>query len=245
MKKLVVVAGMLFAGMAAFSQIVDTTAPAKKTSAVQFDKAGDHLMFQLSVDNWAGAPDSVSKRMTGISRGFNFYIMLNKPFKTNPHFSVAFGLGVSTSSIFFEKTEVDITAAGTTLPFRNLDSSDHFQKYKLATTYLEAPIEIRYVFNPKNDARSWKIALGVKVGLMLDAHTKGKTLVNKNESVIGSYTEKQSRSTFFNSNRLVGTLRVGYGHFSLFGAYSLSTLIRDGSGPQFRPYQIGLTLSGL
>jgi len=106
-------------------------------------------MFQLSVDNWAGAPDSVSKRMTGISRGFNFYIMLNKPFKSNPHFSIAFGLGVSNSNIFFEKTEVDITAAGTTLPFRNLDSSDHFQKYKLATTYLEAPVEIRYLFNPK------------------------------------------------------------------------------------------------
>jgi len=30
MKKLVVVAGMLLAGMAAFSQIVDTTAPAKR-----------------------------------------------------------------------------------------------------------------------------------------------------------------------------------------------------------------------
>ena len=217
----------------------------KDWSKVNIDKAGDHLMIQLSKDNWAGVPDSISSRMKGLSRGLNVAIMLNKPFKSDPRWSVALGLGVSHSSIFFKKTSVDLKATSTRLPFKNLDSSDHFKKYKLATTFVEVPIELRYTFDPVNEKKSWKIALGVKVGTMLNAHTKGKTLQNKNDGTISSYTEKISKRTYFNGTRLAATARVGIGSFSLFGAYSITSLIKDVAGPGVRPYQIGLCISGL
>jgi len=217
----------------------------KDWSKVNIDKAGDHLMIQLSKDNWTGAPDSISGRMKGLSRGLNVAIMLNKPFKSDPRWSVALGLGVSHSSIFFKKTAVDLKATSTRLPFKNLDSSDHFKKYKLATTFVEVPIELRYTFDPVNEKKSWKIALGVKVGTMLNAHTKGKTLQNKSDATTSSYTEKISKRTYFNSTRLAATARVGIGSFSLFGAYSITSLIKDVAGPTVRPYQIGLCISGL
>lgn len=220
--------------------------PKKDWSKVKIDRAGDHLMFQLSSDHLGGAPDSINSRTKGLSRGLNFYVMLNKPFKTDPRFSVAFGVGISTSGIFFNKTSIGVTATGTTvLPFTNLDSSNYFKKYKLATTFLEAPIELRYTFDPENEDKSWKLALGIKVGTMLDAHTKGKTLLNKTGGTLNAYTEKESKSSFFNSTRLSGTARVGIGHFSLFGAYSITSFLKDGAGPTIRPYQIGIALSGL
>lgn len=217
----------------------------KDWSKVKIDKAGDHFMFQISKDGWSGTPDSVGSRMNGLSRGINVAIMLNKPFKTDPRWSVAFGLGVSHSSIFFKNTSVDIKSAAVQLPFRNLDSTDHFKKYKLATTFVEAPIELRYTTNPVSDKKSWKFALGVKVGTMLNAHTKGKTLQNKNNSNIGNYTEKISKRSYFNSTRLAGTARVGIGNFSIFTAYSITPILKDVSGATMRPYQIGLCLSGL
>ena len=217
----------------------------KDWSKVKIDRAGDHLMLQLSSDHWSGAPDSINNRMKGFSRGLNFHIMLNKPFKSDPRLSVAFGVGISSSNIFFSKTNVGINTTGNVLSFANADSSNYFKKYKLVTAFLEAPIELRYTFDPVNEDKSWKLAIGVKVGTMLDAHTKGKTLLNKSGTTINSYTEKQSKSTLFNSTRLVGTARVGIGHFSIFGAYTITTFLKDGAGPTIRPYQIGIALSGL
>ena len=217
----------------------------KDWSKVDVERAGDHIMLQLSSDHWSGAPDSISSRIKGLSRGLNFYIMVNKPFKTDPRWSIAFGLGVGTSSILFNKTIIGVTSTSTLLPFTNLDSSSYFKKYKLATSFLEVPIELRYTFNPANEAKSWKVAAGVKVGTMLNAHTKGKTMLNKTGGVIGNYTEKESSKNFFNTTRLVGTARVGIGHWSLFGAYSITSLLKDAAGPAIKPFQIGITLSGL
>ncbi len=217
----------------------------KDWSKVRIDRAGDHLMLQLSYDNWSEKPDSIKNRMKGLSRGFNFYVMLNKPFKTDPRWSVGFGVGVSTSGMYFKNTNIGLTSNSILLPFTNLDSSSHFKKYKLATTFLEAPIELRYTFDPENEDKSWKVAIGVKVGTMLNAHTKGKTFVNRSGSTLNAYTEKESKKLFLNSTRIAATARIGVGHFSLFGAYSITSFLKEGAGPAMHPYQIGLAISGL
>jgi len=217
----------------------------KDWSKEVMDRAGDHFMVQFGVNNWAGTPDSISSRIKGFSRGVNVAVMINKPFKTDPRWSVALGLGISNSSVFFENTSIDLKSSSTLLPFRNLDSSDRFKKYKLATTFAEVPIELRYTFDPVNQKKSWKIAVGVKVGTMINAHTKGKTLQNKNNSTINAYTEKITKRTFFNGTRLAATARVGIGNFSLFGSYAITALIKDVAGAAIRPYQIGLCVSGL
>jgi hypothetical protein len=140
---------------------------------------------------------------------------------------------------------VDVKATGTKLPFRNLDSLDRFKKYKVATTFLEVPIELRYTLHPERENKNWKFAIGVKLGTMLNAHTKGKNLVNKNGGTINSYTLKETKRTFFNGTRMMATARIGIGHFSLIGAYQLNSLLKEGSGPDMKPLQIGLCISGL
>ncbi len=237
--------GFVLTALIIFTAASAQLKPKKDWSKIEIDQSGDHFMLQLSYDHWSGAPDSISSRFKGISRGLNFYVMMNKPFKTDPRMSVAFGLGVGTSGILFNKTSIGITSTGTQMPFANLDSSNHFKKYKLATSFLEVPIELRYTADPSNEGKSWKAAIGVKIGTMLNAHTKGKTLVSSTGGTVNSYTEKEASKRFFNTTRLSATARVGIGHFSLFGAYAITTLLKDGAGPSIRPYQIGITLSGL
>ena len=239
MKKIVLVAVAFVVTSAAFAQ------KAKKDWSKVTSRPGDHIMFQLTSDQWSGTPDSVSSHFKGLSRGANVYVMMDKPFKGNPHMSFAFGVGIGTSNIYFKNEQVDIKSLTTTLPFINLDSLDHFKKYKVSTAFLEVPVEFRYALNPETPGKSIKVAIGAKVGTLLNAHTKGKTPESKTGAVTNSYTEKQTDKRFFNSTRLSATARVGYGHFSLFGSYQINGVFKDGVAANTKLIQIGLCISGL
>jgi hypothetical protein len=208
------------------------------------NRSNDHFMIQYGFDKWAGKPDSISPK--GFSRFFNAYIMIDKPFKTNPKLSVGLGAGIGSSNIFFDKTYVDVKSLSSTLPFTKVDSAEHFKKFKLSTIYAEAPVELRFSSNPENANNSVKVALGVKVGTLLNAHTKGKTLQNKSGTAINNFIEKESSKKFFNSTRLAATARIGYGIFGLYGAYQITSFLKTGAGPaEIRPYSIGIYISGL
>ncbi len=229
----------------ALSTVFAAAAQEKKKKGGFVTRTGDHLMLQLTNDHWIGAPDSIKSRMKGLARGANVYVMLDQRFKGSPKWSVAFGLGVGTSNMYFKNMTVDLKSKTNTLPFRNVDSVDHFKKYKLTTAFLELPVELRYTFDPENESKSIKAAIGFKVGTVLSVHTKGKTLLDKNGATINSYTAKETAKGYFNGTRLAATARVGYGNFSVFASYQLNNILKDGVGPDMKLFQIGLNLSGL
>ena len=105
------------------------------------------------------------------------YFMFDFPFKSNPHLSVGIGAGVGTDNIYFNKTYVGIKDATTTLRFQDQSDTTHFKKNKLATAILEAPVELRYSSNPAEPNKSYKFSLGVKVGVLVNAHIKEKILL--------------------------------------------------------------------
>jgi hypothetical protein len=205
----------------------------------------DHFLFQLSSDRWLSAPDSIGDARRGNSRGANFYFMIDRPFRTNKKFSVAFGLGISSSHIFFEKTDVQITGKTPELRFVKTDGQNYYKKYKVATTYLEAPVELRFSSKPADPSKSFKVALGARVGTLLNAHTKGKILKDATGNTINSAIQKIAARSYFNSNRLAATFRIGYGNYTLFGAYMLTPVLKDGAGADMRLLQVGFSFSGL
>lgn len=224
----------------------DSIAPVRKKEPVNLSgRANDHFMIQIGYAGWAGIPDTINTG--GFSKSFNVYFMFDFPFKTNPKLSMAFGPGIASDHIQFKKTYVDIKAASTSdvLRFRDQSDTNHFKKTKLATSYLEAPVELRYTANPGNNGRSWKAAIGVKVGTMINAHTRNKTLRNKNGNTIDDYLLKESSKRYFNTTRISGMARIGWGHFTLFGSYQFTSLFKEGVAAEIRPFSIGLTLSGL
>lgn len=227
------------------SQIVAQTTPEtpkKKETINLSNRSNDHLMIQLGYTGWAGIPDTINT--SGLSKSINVYFMLDFPFKTNPHLSMAFGPGISSDHILFTKTNVGIKELTPTIRFTNVGDTNHFKKTKLATVYLEAPIEFRYSADPLT-GKGLKAAIGVKVGTLLNAHTRNTKYENRNGTSLNSFTLKESSKEFFNKTRVSAMGRVGLGHISLYGSYQLGPLFKDGLGPVVRPFSIGITLSGI
>jgi len=221
----------------------DQPKPESKKKPNLVNRANDHLLLQFGYTSWAGIPDSINTN--GFPRSFNAYFLFDFPFKSNPKISVAIGVGVGTDNIFFDKTYVGIKDITPTVQFHDQSDTTHFKKNKLATAYLEAPLELRYSSRPENPNKSFKVAFGIKGGLLMGAHIKQKTQQSSGGATLNPYIEKQFSKRFFNSNRFAGTVRIGYGVFSVFGTYQINTLFKQGLGPDVRPFTIGLTLSGL
>jgi len=211
------------------------------------NRANDHLMLEFGYDGWGGKPDTLTTKW--YSRHFNVSVMYDFAFKTNPRLSFAGGVGVGTSNIFFEKISIDIAgkSGSSSILVKDASATNHFKKYKLSTNWVEIPLELRWVSNPLQSSRSFKFAIGTKVGTLIDAHTKGKDYQDKDgNSLYGNkYKEKEKSKKYFNNLRLAPTVRVGWGFITLYGAYQVNTLFKEGQGPEVRPYSIGLCLSGL
>lgn len=241
MKKILLLVSFILTGIVLFAQDEPKSEPKKKPNLVS--RANDHLLLQFGYMSWAKIPDSINTK--GFPRSFNAYFLFDFPFKSNPQISVAIGAGVGTDVIFFDKTYVGIKDITPTLQFHDQSDTIHFKKNKLGTAYIEAPLELRFSSNPENPNKSFKVALGIKGGILLGAHIKQKTLQSSTGATLNDYIEKQYSKRFFNSNRFAGTVRIGYGVFSVFGTYQINALFKEGLGPDVRPFTIGLTLSGL
>ena len=233
---------LLFSGLAK----AQTPTPEKKMADLS-SRPADHLMIQFGADSWTGGPDSV--KTSGIGRHFNIYFMMDKPFRTNNKFSLAYGVGFGTNNQYIDKgTFVDLAQVANSIRFKQLDSlANRFDKHKVATVYLQVPAEIRYYSNPANPAKSWKFAAGLKVGLLFKGFTKSKDLQTFNGSSLygKTYVQKINNKRFFTNNDFTLTARAGYGIISMNLGYSVSPVVRDGFGPAFNRLSVGLSISGL
>ncbi len=225
---------------------VKTAASKQDWSKVDlYKRPADHFVFQYGFDGWTGKPDSI--RTKGFSRHFNFYVMVDKPFKTDPHYSVAYGGGIGSSNIFFDNEIVNLAGTGSTLPFTDVSNGTHYHKFKLTTIYAELPAELRFYEKPENKTTGWKAAIGLKLGILLKAYTKGKNLEDaSNNSVFGStYIQKVSDKRFLNGTKVAISGRVGYGFFSLHGDFNVLGVMKSGAGPTVNAYSIGISIGGL
>ncbi|PUZ26727.1 Outer membrane protein beta-barrel domain-containing protein [Chitinophaga costaii] len=194
----------------------------------------DFLLLQLSYDGWSGLPAGVK---TGFNRGFNAYFMYDVPLQH--HLSVAPGIGFGTSGIYLKDYRLDNSTSNVnTVP--SFSSSDNNGRFKIATTYLDIPVELRYRQNEENANKGFKAAIGIKAGYLLNAHTKEQLSVN-NSRVI----EKESSRRYFNNFRFAATARISLGNIGLFGTYNLNPIFKNTSQIDISAYSIGICLSGL
>lgn len=235
------IAGML-AFVMAFSSVVKAQDGTDNNSAEKKSKikpSRDFVMFQITYDNWAQTPDNV--KIGGIGRGFNAYLCYDFPISKS-NFSFAAGIGVGTNNIYFDNQRLIMNTSASGVVFQNVDTNgvDNYKKSKLNTAYIEAPFELRFFGNKENRNRGFKMAIGMKVGLLMGAHTKDKhTLAGP------AIVEKVNTKRYIETWRFAPTARIGWGNFSLYGSYSLSRLFKSGAGPEVYPYSIGISITGL
>ncbi len=216
----------------AHTTCIAQTSKAKKTSSTP---SKDYVMLQLGYDTWLNAPDSL--HIGGLGRCANIYLMYDFPIQKS-NFSFAAGAGIGTSHIFLKDTKAIINDTASQVKFV---ADTLYKRYKYATSYIEAPFEVRYFSNTEDRNKGFKAALGLRVGALVAAHTKGKYKYAGKPIV-----EKVSTKRFIETYRVAATARVGWGNFSVFTSYSLNNLFRLNNGPQnISPLSIGLCLSGL
>ena len=204
----------------------------------------DHFMVELGYDNWVGSTDSMN--IKGFNHSENFYFMYAWPFKSDARLSVAAGIGIGSSNIYFNQVQPQIANYNNfTLAFPSEAGGPHFKRFKLTTNYLEIPVELRFALDPEHMDHSWKFSVGTKIGLLLAAYTKGKTLLSPQGAVIGNYTEKESSKAFFNTFELTPVIRVSKGIFGVFGQIHANSLIKASAGPTILPWSAGIVISGL
>lgn len=247
MKKVALLFLSFFVLLQAWSQdSLKTTKKTKKdwSKVTVAYRPKDHLLMQIGYNMWTNTPDTIQSK--GVPLSYNFYLMFDFPFKTDPRFSVAIGAGAGFDNKGFEKTYIDISGKeNNRLTFTDVSDTNHFKKYKIVHSFLEAPLELRFFSNPEQNLRSWKGAVGLKVGTLLGAGTRGKELQNKNGGTVNDYVLKERAKRFFNSTRFAVTGRFGYGIVSVYASYQVNAFMKEGLGPSVRPLQIGLTISGL
>lgn len=216
-------------------------------------RANDHLMIQLGYLGWSGA-EGLEQPASKFNREVNVAFMYDIPFKSNPNMSVGLGAGYSAGNVFFDRVDWGLkepSVSGGRVAITDVSNQRHFDKYKLVTQYVEAPVELRYAANAEKPANGFRAAIGMKFGYLLKSHTKGKNLVEampatgEPASVYGkTYIVKEVEGqNYLNSTRFTGTVRFGYSIINVFATYQLNPLFRAGATQgNIRPFTIGLGL---
>lgn len=201
--------------------------------------ARDFFMIQLGYDGWNQVTEPEIE-LGGFSRSVATYInydfLLGK--KETSHVSFAIGIGVSSQNFSLKNTRASLNENATSILFDSIDAN--YKSAKLRATYLEAPLELRFFGNKINRNRGFKLAAGVKIGYLLSTRSKYK------HNVEGNWvTMKEGNSRYTNQWKFAPTVRIGWGNFSVFGSYNLTSLFKDTYGPEVYPYSVGISISGL
>jgi hypothetical protein len=233
MTKYFIVAAFMFCMTTLQAQTSQSNATKKGYAA----PSRDYIMIQVGTEQWTNLPDSI--KTTSIGRVFNAYLCYDFPISKS-NFSFAAGAGIGTSNIYFKDQIINLSDTTPAIQFLP-EGATNYKKYKLSTAYVEAPFEIRYFSNKDNRNKGFKAAVGLRVGALISSKTKGKYTLNSKP-----INDKVVTKRYIETWRYAATLRLGYGNFSVYGAYNISNLFRVNSGPEnIRPFQVGVCLSGL
>ncbi len=182
------------------------------------------------------------------SNTFNMYYLLDMPIGDSK-FSFHPGIGFGTDRFSFDK---DITLGygldslgNSEVQYVPLDSiygaGNSYKKSIVNANYLDIPFEIRWHSRQYDPKRSFKVAVGGKVGVLIDSKTKIKYKD-------GGETKKTKQKENFNLStiRYGAYAKVGFGGFSLLYYYSISDAFKKDKGPMNTttyPMTIGMSLA--
>jgi hypothetical protein len=201
------------------------------------NKAKDRLVLDFSYDMLLNLPDSI--KTSGFSRGFNAYFTYDMVLGKS-RFSIAPGIGIGNNN-YFMKYAVSSDSIGT--HFNKFSDGVDVKKSKIALSYIDIPLELRFRSKPNKKGSSWKLAAGIKAGMMIQNKWKYK---GDDPYITDGGTVKFKKFDIENINKFrYGVMvRGGYGIVNLFAYYSLSDVFND-KGPSMTPLSFGISINGL
>ena len=221
MKRILLLLAAVVLSSSAFAQLIANKTDKKVT--VNLDFFND---FQLSTnENW-------DARL--FSQGFSTALTYNFPLGESQKHTVSLGLGY-TGHNYFSYSRLMNPYTKDTLQFVQYRDDESFKRNKLNCNYIDIPIELRFRIKD-----AWKIGVGFKFGLLVNAKTK---FVGYNDEGIKVH-EKCCYIPNVERYSYAATLRVGYKWVSLYTALQLVPVFEVGhNAPRLVPLSVGLTFA--
>lgn len=115
----------------------------------------------------------------------------------------------------------------------------NYTKNKLVVDYITIPLFIQ--FNTSSHLKkSFHLALGFTGAFMYRSHTKQLYYdADGNE-----HNDKNFSNPYLSAYRVNAIARAGFGSFSFFTSYALTSLFKQGSAPAMYPFTFGMMLIG-
>lgn len=227
-------------------QIVDGEISDSERSEREKKSSDDSFKHWQGIDFGAAGYLSADNKLD-LPRGF-------EPFELNYAKSYVFGWNMFQKNMHIYRNNLNLgTGIGltwyhynfkgnytlnTNVPFQTslFDSTKTFSKNRFNMCYVNVPLILEYNSNNNDAGRAFHVAAGMQVGYNI---FKNKLKQKYDEN---GQSEKRVIKDSFNVNpfRIDAIARVGYGSFSIFGSYSLTSLFEKEKGPVFYPISAGI-----
>ncbi|MCA6363434.1 MAG: DUF2807 domain-containing protein [Bacteroidetes bacterium] len=228
--------------------------------------AGSDFVDDERSEREKDADDDDFKFWRGLDFGVNGYLSADnqiqlpngfEPFELNYAKSYVFGWNMFQKNLHIYRNNLNLgTGLGLTwyhynfkgnytlasnVPFQTsaFDSTRNFSRNRLNMCYVNVPLFLEYNSNNNDADHSFHVAAGMQFGYNI---FRNKV---KQRFEMDGQTQKRTFKDSYNVNpfRFDAIARIGYGEFTLFGSYSLTTLFEREKGPVFYPWSAGLSLN--
>lgn len=154
-------------------------------------------------------------------------------------FGVVTGMGISFNDYAFSDP-VTIRKSdefGGVIPMSIDQTKNNVKKSKLHVNYLTVPLMLEIKTPLRMGSSRLYVGGGVIGGLYLGSHTKYK--------FYGNGKEKQKSNYYINQFKYDLTGRLGFGDFCLFVNYGMTSLFKEGKGPEIFPLMFGISFPNI
>jgi hypothetical protein len=154
-------------------------------------------------------------------------------------FAVVTGLGFSFNDYALSDayTIEKQGGSGMIIPVPIDEQTDNLKKSKLHINYLTAPLFFEVKTPLRMGGSHLSFAAGVIGGLYLGSHTKYKFYDGDKENKQNNYHINQWKYDI--------TGRIGFGDFCVFVNYGMTSIFKEGKGPQIYPMQFGISFPNI
>lgn len=223
MKKAIIFSLLIFMGLGAYAQ------PASESTLKKIS-----VGYDLYTSIYLDMPTGIDTRI--INQGANVFLMYNHITSDNG-FSFAGGVGLTSENLYLKDAFVPNVKADS-ISFVNTPLGVNVTRSKLNVTYIDLPLEVRYVTDKK-----MRFTLGMKFGFLIDSKTMYKGDGIDAEGIktgFGTHVKYKTVNQL-ESVRYGVQARVGWKWVHLYGYYSLNRLFKADKGPQMYPISVGVT----
>jgi Outer membrane protein beta-barrel domain len=218
------------------------------TSMAQRPDLPGHLIFDLGLNSWSKTPVGADMNLWK-SKDLNITYLFDLPLGDGG-FTFTPGVGISLEKFAFDNNTT-LTSTITNSGARTIDvaqletiyiNAKSFERSKLATNYIDVPLEFRWYARGTNYGQGFRAAIGGKVGMLYSSYTK----VKMEDEARDPKMVKDRQDYGVNQFRYGILARIGWGGIGMFSYFELSNKFDNPppGGENTKTISFGISLTG-